>query len=161
MAPGLWIWRREHPDWKPGLGWEGMVTSTWVESGGEVALLDALAPPEGAEEIWARLAANSAAHMTEHLFNGVIAVILPLITASLGLNLAQAGALASARTLLAGVASFPSGFFADQARRRNLLLGLCIALIGFASLGLSASSSFPLLLIFMAMVRIVDIRKEL
>jgi glyoxylase-like metal-dependent hydrolase (beta-lactamase superfamily II) len=55
VAPGLWIWRREHPDWKPGLGWEGMVTSTCVESGGEVALLDALAPPEGAKEIWARL----------------------------------------------------------------------------------------------------------
>jgi glyoxylase-like metal-dependent hydrolase (beta-lactamase superfamily II) len=58
VAPGLWIWRREHPDWKPGLGWEGMVTSTCVESGGEVALLDALAPPEGAEEIWARLDAR-------------------------------------------------------------------------------------------------------
>ncbi|MGH3052244.1 MAG: hypothetical protein ACRDM8_04700 [Gaiellaceae bacterium] len=58
MAPGLWIWRREHPDWKPGLGWEGMVTSTCVESGGEVALLDALAPPEDAYEVWARLDAR-------------------------------------------------------------------------------------------------------
>ena len=44
---------------------------------------------------WGRLAANSSAHLTEHLFNGVIAVILPLITASLGLTLAQAGMLAS------------------------------------------------------------------
>jgi MFS transporter, FSR family, fosmidomycin resistance protein len=100
---------------------------------------------------WGRLAANSAAHMTEHLFNGVIAVILPLITASLGLNLAQAGALASARTLLAGVASFPSGFFADLASRRNILLGLCIGMIGFACFGLSTASSFPMLLIFMAL----------
>lgn len=99
---------------------------------------------------WGRLAANSAAHMTEHLFNGVIAVILPLITASLGLSLAQAGALASARTLLAGIASFPSGFFADLASRRNILLGLCIAMIGLGSFGLSMSSSFPALLIFMA-----------
>jgi MFS family permease len=100
---------------------------------------------------WGRLAANSAAHTTEHLFNGVIAVILPLITTSLGLSLAQAGALASARTLLAGMASFPSGLFADLARRRNLLLGLCIVMIGLACLGLSAASSFPLLLIFMAL----------
>jgi len=38
--------------------------------------------------------------MVEHLFAGVIAVILPLITTSLGLSLAQAGALASARTLI-------------------------------------------------------------
>jgi MFS family permease len=100
---------------------------------------------------WGRLAANSTAHMTEHLFNAVIAVILPIITATLGLSLAQAGALASARTFMAGVASFPSGFFADLARRRNLLLGACIALIGLASLGLSASASFPLLMFFMAL----------
>jgi len=89
--------------------------------------------------------------MTEHLFNAVIAVVLPIITAALGLSLAQAGALASARTLMAGVASFPSGFFADLARRRNLLLGSCIALIGLASLGLSVSASFPLLMLFMAL----------
>ena len=76
---------------------------------------------------WGRLAANSTAHMTEHLFNGVIAVILPLITASLGLSLAQAGALASARTLMAGVASFPSGFFADLASRRNTCSGFASA----------------------------------
>lgn len=100
---------------------------------------------------WGRLAANCAAHMTEHLFNGVIAVILPLITASLGLSLAQAGTLASARTLMAGVASFPSGLFADLARRRNILLGGCIALIGLASLGLSAALSFPVLMVFMGL----------
>jgi MFS family permease len=86
-----------------------------------------LAPPLAA---WGRLAANSTAHMVEHLFNGVIAVILPLITTALGLSLAQAGALASARTLMAGVASFPSGFFADLASRRNFFLGLCLGMIG-------------------------------
>ena len=101
--------------------------------------------------LWGRLAANSMAHMTEHLFNAVIVVVLPIITTSLGLSLAQAGALASARTLLAGVASFPSGFFADLASRRNMLLGLCIAIIGFATLGLSVSSNFAMLMIFMAL----------
>jgi MFS transporter, ACS family, hexuronate transporter len=100
---------------------------------------------------WGRLAANSSAHLTEHLFNGVIAVILPLITASLGLTLAQAGMLASARTLMGGVASFPSGFLADLASRRNLLLGICIGMIGVATLGLSAVSSFPLLMVFMGL----------
>jgi MFS family permease len=49
------------------------------------------------------------------------------------------------------VASFPSGFFADLAARRNLLLGGCIAMIGLASFGLSLSASFPLLLVFMAL----------
>jgi len=100
---------------------------------------------------WGRLAANCTAHLTEHLFNAVVVVILPIVTASLGLSLAQAGALASARTFLAGVVSFPSGFLADLARRRNLLLGSCIALIGVASFGLSVSSTFPLLMFFMAL----------
>jgi MFS family permease len=101
--------------------------------------------------IWGRLAANSTAHMVEHLFNGVIAVILPLITTSLGLTLAQAGALASARTLMAGAASFPSGLFADLAARRNVLLGLCIGMIGLACLGLSIAWSFAVLIVFMAL----------
>src|ERR1041384_4334851 len=96
-----------------------------------------------------RLAANCSAHMTEHLFNGVVVVVLPIITSSLGLSLAQAGALASARTLFAGMASFPSGFFADLASRRNILLGTCIAMIGLASLGLSAAWTFPALMLFM------------
>ena len=42
----------------PQAKWEPPVTSTVVESGGEVALLDALAPPEDAVEIWDRLDAS-------------------------------------------------------------------------------------------------------
>jgi hypothetical protein len=57
VAPGLWIWRIEHPDWEQGLSWEPVVTSTCVESAGEVAVLDPLAPRDAgdAEELWARL----------------------------------------------------------------------------------------------------------
>jgi hypothetical protein len=55
VAAGLWIWRVRHPDWAPHLDWEPLVTSTCVESGGEVAVLDALAPPEDASDVWARL----------------------------------------------------------------------------------------------------------
>jgi hypothetical protein len=58
VAPGLWIWRVVHPDWSPEADWEPLVTSTCVESGGEVALLDPLAPPEDAGEIWERLDAR-------------------------------------------------------------------------------------------------------
>ncbi len=35
-----------------------MVTSTWAESAGEIALLDPLAPPDDAREIWDRLDAR-------------------------------------------------------------------------------------------------------
>jgi len=58
VVPGLWLWRLPYPDWKPSVGWEEHVNSTCVESGGEVALLDPLAPPEDAEEVWARLDAR-------------------------------------------------------------------------------------------------------
>jgi glyoxylase-like metal-dependent hydrolase (beta-lactamase superfamily II) len=58
VAPGLWIWRIQHPDWAPDVDWEPFVTSTCVETGGEVALLDPLAPPEDATELWARLDAR-------------------------------------------------------------------------------------------------------
>ena len=57
VAPGLWIWRISHPAWRPGLDWPETVTSTCVESGGEIAVLDALAPPEGSE-VWQRLDAK-------------------------------------------------------------------------------------------------------
>jgi glyoxylase-like metal-dependent hydrolase (beta-lactamase superfamily II) len=57
LADGLWIWRLSYPDWHEGAGWPEVVTSACVESGGEVAVLDALAPPEGSE-VWARLDAK-------------------------------------------------------------------------------------------------------
>jgi glyoxylase-like metal-dependent hydrolase (beta-lactamase superfamily II) len=60
VAPGLWLWRQPHPDWTPEADWEPLVTSTCVESGGEVALLDPLAPPENATEAWGRLEARPA-----------------------------------------------------------------------------------------------------
>jgi hypothetical protein len=58
VAPGLWIWRTEHPDWAPHLDWERWVTSTCVESNGQVAVLDALAPSDDAREVWDRLDAR-------------------------------------------------------------------------------------------------------
>jgi hypothetical protein len=58
VAPGLWIWRLEHPEWAPHVGWPPTVTSTVVESRGEVAVLDPLAPPDDADEVWARLDAR-------------------------------------------------------------------------------------------------------
>ncbi len=58
VAPGLWIWRLEHPHWKPGQGWEPIVASTCVESGGETLVLDPLAPPASAPAVWQRLDAR-------------------------------------------------------------------------------------------------------
>lgn len=58
VAEGLWLWRVEHPDWEPEAEWEPMVTATCVESGGEVAVLDPIAPPDDTDEVWDRLDAR-------------------------------------------------------------------------------------------------------
>lgn len=54
VAPGLWVWRLPHPDWSDDADWEPLVASTCVESGGEVVLLDPLAPSDG-DPVWERL----------------------------------------------------------------------------------------------------------
>jgi glyoxylase-like metal-dependent hydrolase (beta-lactamase superfamily II) len=58
VAPGLWLWRLEYPDWRPRPDWGPQVASTCVESRGEIAVIDPLAPPDGATEIWERLDAR-------------------------------------------------------------------------------------------------------
>ena len=58
VATGLWIWRLEHPHWKPGQGWEPLVACTCVESRGETLVLDPLAPSAHAAEVWKRLDAR-------------------------------------------------------------------------------------------------------
>jgi hypothetical protein len=58
VTNGLWLWRAEHPDWSPGNGWNGPVTSTCVEADDDVVLLDPLAPPPDSVEVWARIDAR-------------------------------------------------------------------------------------------------------
>ena len=55
LDAGLWIWSRSHPDWTPDSDFSGPVTSTCVRSGGEVIVIDGLAPEPGAVDAWARL----------------------------------------------------------------------------------------------------------
>jgi hypothetical protein len=58
VAEGLWVWRLRHPDWSPDADWEPFVSSTCVDSGGEVVVLDPLAPPLDADPVWERLDAR-------------------------------------------------------------------------------------------------------
>jgi hypothetical protein len=55
VAPGLWLWRQPHPDWEPGADWDPQVASFAVESRGARLLLDPLAAPPSASDVWARL----------------------------------------------------------------------------------------------------------
>jgi hypothetical protein len=58
VAPGLWLWRQPHPDWEEGADWEPEVASFAVESGGVPIVLDPLAPPPSARQVWDRLEAR-------------------------------------------------------------------------------------------------------
>lgn len=58
IAPGLWIWRAAHHHWKPGDDWQPVVTSTYVEAGGERYVIDPLVPSTPAQELWKRLDAK-------------------------------------------------------------------------------------------------------
>ena len=55
VADGLWLWRQPHPAWREGMDWEPEVASFAVESRGVALLLDPLAPPPGASDVYARL----------------------------------------------------------------------------------------------------------
>lgn len=55
VAPGLWVWRTDHPDWTEESDWSPTVTSTCAHAREEVLLLDPLAPPPDALEVWKRL----------------------------------------------------------------------------------------------------------
>ena len=57
VAPGLWLWRQPHPDWREGFDWEPDVISVAVESRGTRLVLDPLAPPPAEREVWDRLEA--------------------------------------------------------------------------------------------------------
>src|SRR5690242_2466395 len=56
LAPGLWIWRIQHPGWEPDADWQPVVTCVCVDAGRERWLLDPLLPPEDATGVWGRLA---------------------------------------------------------------------------------------------------------
>jgi glyoxylase-like metal-dependent hydrolase (beta-lactamase superfamily II) len=58
VAAGLWLWRIAHRAWTTETAWEPYVTCTCVESRGQIALLDPLAPPEDAHDVWDRLQAR-------------------------------------------------------------------------------------------------------
>jgi len=58
VRPGLWLWRIRHWEWREGNDWEPEVSSFVVDARGEVILIDPLAPPPPAREVYDRLLAR-------------------------------------------------------------------------------------------------------
>jgi glyoxylase-like metal-dependent hydrolase (beta-lactamase superfamily II) len=42
LQPGLWHWEAPHPDWKPGEGWDEVVSSYAIEDGERLVAGDTL-----------------------------------------------------------------------------------------------------------------------
>lgn len=99
---------------------------------------------------WFRLVSTSVAHMAEHLYIGVLTIVLPVMARGLGMSMAQVGFLVSARYLVAGLSNIPSGLLADLINRRCLLLGLSLGVLGASSLLMSFAADFWTLLALMA-----------
>ena len=59
VTDGLWVWRFANPFWEPGVEWDPLTTSTCVESGSEILVLDPQIPVAGGIEIWERLDARA------------------------------------------------------------------------------------------------------
>jgi MFS family permease len=89
--------------------------------------------------------------MAEHLYVGIITVVLPVIASSLGLSMARAGLLVSTRSLVAGFSNIPSGMLADMTGRRSLALGICLVLLGSSSMLMSFAPDYLTLMLFMAL----------
>lgn len=56
LAPGLWIWRLQHPAWGEGRDWQQVVTSVCVDAGDERWVIDPLLPPDATSQVWQRFA---------------------------------------------------------------------------------------------------------
>ncbi len=53
VVPGLWLWRAAHPEWSP--PWDPLASSFCVRADDEIVVIDPLAPPADAIEVWDRL----------------------------------------------------------------------------------------------------------
>ncbi len=99
--------------------------------------------------LWGRLATTSVAHFTEHIYVGVVIVVLPVIAVALGLSNVEIGLVIAARAVIAGFSNIPSGLLADLTGRRSLLLGTCLVLLGLGSLMTSFAFGFWTLILLM------------
>jgi glyoxylase-like metal-dependent hydrolase (beta-lactamase superfamily II) len=51
LQPGLWHWEAPHPEWKPGAGWDEVVSSYAIDDGERLLLFDPLAVPREIEAL--------------------------------------------------------------------------------------------------------------
>lgn len=55
LAPGLWSWTAQHPDWRRGLAWDAEVRCFYVETEEATLVVDPLVPSDEADRFWRAL----------------------------------------------------------------------------------------------------------
>lgn len=91
------------------------------------------------------------AHFAHHLLTALPAPMLPMIRSEFALDYTQAGMVVSAFSLAYGIGQLPAGWVTDRIGARVvIMLGIC----GVAAAGVlvGLSPTFPLLLVFMAIM---------
>ena len=87
------------------------------------------------------------AHGTSHFFHLALASLFPWLKDAFVLSYAELGLLMTVFFIVSGVGQALAGFVVDRFGALPVLLG-GIALLGLAALGLSASQSYPMLILF-------------
>jgi FSR family fosmidomycin resistance protein-like MFS transporter len=85
-------------------------------------------------------------HMSHDLCTGLLAALLPLIRADLGLSYLESGLLLSAYTITSGLSQFPGGWLGDRVGRRTVV-AIGLGGVGLATLAVGLSSSYYLMLV--------------
>jgi len=101
------------------------------------------------------LSSLAGGHSLFHWFLQSFIVLLPEVQAAFHLSGVGVGAILTSRELAAGLVTLPGGVIADLVRRHwGILLAGCIGVFSLASLAMSLSPVYPLLLVGMAAVAI-------
>ena len=88
-------------------------------------------------------------HGVAHWYNGIMGVLYPILTVSLGLTYSQVGLFDSGRGAVAVIVSLAGGYLADRFGQQRLFLAFCLISLGiFTSLlGFATMFTFALLLL--------------
>lgn len=90
-------------------------------------------------------------HGVAHWYNGMLSVLYPVLTVSLGLTYSQVGFFDSSRGVIAVGTSMVGGYSADRIGRRRIFLALSLASMGIFTFLLSFADSFSTALIWIAL----------
>ena len=89
------------------------------------------------------------AHGTSHFFHLLLAPLFPWIKDAFALSYAELGFLMTVFFIVSGIGQFLAGFLVDRYGALQVLFG-GMALLGISALGLAASSSYVMLMMFAA-----------